>query len=84
MRHFMLMRFICASCGHRLEVTSSPPREKYDITASYDREPTGADVAGYVCGVEPCRHCLSPLDDMRRAVKTLLGQSGDAADRREG
>lgn len=73
MRKYLLTRFLCARCGSPLAVTKDVPVEQPDYMPSFEREPTGAEVAGFVVGIEPCRSCMAPLDEMRAAVRTLLG-----------
>ena len=37
-------------------------------------EPTGAAMVQQIITVNPCECTLAPLNEMRKAVKTLLGQ----------
>ena len=68
MREFLITKFVCAKCGDNLELTYDKPS---GAVRHADGEPTGAAKVEQVVVVEPCRRCLEPLENVRRAIGVL-------------
>jgi hypothetical protein len=69
MRQYLVTKFVCATCGNNLEISSKP----FTGLARYaEGEPSGAYKHESVIQLEPCENCMRPLEDMRRAARTLL------------
>ena len=69
MREFLITKFACSECGSNLQLTYKTPER----VGHADGEPTGAATVCQVVVIEPCQCTTRPLDEMRRAVKVLLG-----------
>jgi len=69
MREFLVSRFVCATCGDNLNLSSDAPKF---TTRSPDGLPTGAAMVQQVVAIEPCGNCNRPLREMRAAVKMIL------------
>lgn len=37
-----------------------------------DGEPSGAAMVQMRVAVEPCKHCMGPMDEMRKAAKLMI------------
>lgn len=68
MRGFFVTNFICASCGTPLELTGKKPKKEGYVTDNI----TGADKVHNTIYVEPCRECMKPAEDAKKAIKTLM------------
>lgn len=70
MREFLVTKLVCSKCGGNLQLTYDKPKGPSRYA---DGEPTGAAMVETRIAVEPCRTCMAPLDDVRRALKTING-----------
>jgi hypothetical protein len=69
MREYLVTKFVCSKCGNNLNITYDAPK----ISGKYaEGEPTGGIVVQQVIVIEPCECLVRPLEDMRKAVRTLL------------
>ena len=69
-REFLVMKFVCSKCGENLQLTYEVPNNSGKYAKG---EPTGAAMVEQVVAIEPCECSVRPLEEMRRAVKVLLG-----------
>lgn len=70
MREFLITKIVCSKCGSNLQLTYDTPK---GAGRHADGEPTGAAMVQQVVAVEPCECSTRPLEEMRRAARTLLG-----------
>lgn len=70
MREFLVTKLVCSACGNNLQLTYDKPKGPSKWA---EGEPTGAAMVEVRVAVEPCRTCLAPLDDVRRALKAIDG-----------
>lgn len=70
MREFLITKMVCSKCGRNLQLTYDLPKKLSDYA---EGEPTGAHMVQQMVGIEPCRTCMAPLEEMRAAAKVLLG-----------
>lgn len=69
MRQFWVHKFVCAKCGHFLEIKYI---KDVDHHADYAKgEPTGANMVESYIAVEPCTECKKSLDDIKHALSTI-------------
>lgn len=75
-RTFVVTTFRCTVCGNALNVSYCNEPGKLQPRGEYvDDGITGADKVEQRINVHPCEKCLSPLNELRRAVKTLKDAS---------
>jgi hypothetical protein len=69
MREFLVTKMVCSKCGSNLELTYDMPK----VAIKYaDGEPSGAAMVQMRVAVEPCKHCMGPMDEMRKAAKLMI------------
>lgn len=69
MREFLVTKFVCARCGSKLAITYNVPKGSGQYL---ENEPTGAHMVEQLVAVEPCESCAKPMEELRKAVQTLL------------
>ncbi len=70
MREFIVTKLVCAKCGRNLTLNCDVPKNAGQYA---EGDPTGADMVQSIIAVDPCQCSTRPLDEMREAVKVLLG-----------
>ena len=69
MRTFLITKMVCAKCGSNLQLTYDMPKGAAEYA---DGEPAGAAMVEQFVVVEPCKKCLAPMEEMRKAARALL------------
>lgn len=75
-RDSLIMRFNCASCGKRLNL--SYPKDDFEMDSRYSPgDPTGAKVCYNIQLVEPCIGCVDklrgPAERLKQALTDIMG-----------
>jgi hypothetical protein len=68
MRGFLVTNFRCGNCGKPLELTYDEPK---DVAYQSDGI-TGANKVERTIFILPCKECLKPAEDAKKAIKTLV------------
>lgn len=65
-REFLVTKFACAACGSLLTIEYAKPSCSYA-----EGEPTGAAMVEQTVLVKPCKECMRPVEEVKRALQTL-------------
>ena len=69
-REFLITKMVCSKCGSNLSLTYDTPK----VAGLWaEGEPTGADMVQQLIAVEPCKKCMAPMEELRKAVRVLIG-----------
>ena len=68
-RNLLVSKFVCAECGELLDIYSGPLKTSPPYASG---EPTGASMKVNAIALHPCAKCLRPVQEVVRAVTTLL------------
>lgn len=68
MRGYLVTNFRCGQCGKPLELTQDEPKD----VAYMDDGITGASKVEKTIFVLPCSNCLKPVEEAKKAIKTLV------------
>ena len=70
MREFLITKIVCSKCGSNLELNYNVPQGSGQYA---EGEPTGAYTLQQLVAVDPCKKCMAPLEELRKAARVLVG-----------
>ena len=72
-RTYLVTTFICSQCGRRLNLSYDVPSYGFgEKPLPSEDEPAGGCAVQQIVTVYPCECTTRPVEEVKRAVKTLL------------
>ena len=74
-RHFLLSSFSCADCGASLTIARLKQDGLKVADCPSEGGLTGGERVQNIVYIHPCKSCLAPVNDVKNALKTLMGHA---------